>query len=143
MTSSDVLARLRRFLLALSALLFGGTVIELWLVNHTEDLVQWLPFVLCGVGLFVVVAVLIRPRGATVMSLRAWMLIVVAGSLFGIYQHVTNNIAFEREIYPKAPTMWLMRKALGGANPLLAPGMLAVAALLALAAIYKHGEIDD
>jgi fatty acid desaturase len=143
MTSSVVLARLRRFLLALSALLFGGTVVELWLVNHTEDFVQWIPFVLCGIGLLVVVAVLFRPERETVMGLRAWMLIVIVGSLFGVYQHVTNNIAFEREISPTAPSQRILRAALGGANPLLAPGMLAVTALLALAATYKHGEIDE
>ncbi|HKZ78946.1 MAG TPA: hypothetical protein VJ124_11640 [Pyrinomonadaceae bacterium] len=32
----------------------------------------------------------------------------------------------------------LVRKGLGGANPLLAPGTLAVAGLLALAATYKY-----
>jgi fatty acid desaturase len=140
MTASVVLERLRRFLLVLAALLFSGTVVELWLVNHTEDLVQWVPFVLCGGGLLVVVSVLIHPRGATVKGLRAWMLVVVVGSLFGIYQHVTNNIAFEREINPAASSSRILRQALGGANPLLAPGMLAVAALLALAATYKLGE---
>lgn len=143
MTAAVVLERLRRFLLVLAAFLFGGTVVELGLVNHTEDLVQWIPFVLCGVGLLVVVSVLVRPRGPTVKSLRVWMLLVVVGSLFGVYQHVTNNIAFEREINPTASSSRILRQALGGANPLLAPGMLAVAALLALAATYKHGEIQE
>lgn len=140
MTSSEVLARLRRFLLALSALLFSGTLVELWLVNHTEDAVQWVPFVLCGVGVLIVLLVLIRSRRVAVLSLRVWMFVVVGGSLFGIYQHVANNIAFEREIYPTAPSTRIWREALGGANPLLAPGMLSVAALLALAATYKIGE---
>ncbi|MFZ0064464.1 MAG: hypothetical protein WAL47_20715 [Pyrinomonadaceae bacterium] len=143
MTSSDVLARLRRFLLVLSAFLFCGTLVELWLVNHTEDLVQWLPFVLCGVAVVVVLSVLLRPRRGTLLSLRAWMIAVIAGSLFGVYEHVTNNIAFEREINPTASSSRVLRQGLGGANPLLAPGMLAVAALLALAAIYKHGEIQE
>lgn len=143
MTSADVLARLRRFLLVLAGLLFGGTLVELWLVNHTEDLVQWVPFVLCGVGLLVVLTVLIRLRRTTVRMLRVWMLVVVLGSLFGIYQHVSNNIAFEREISPTAPTVRILRDALGGANPLLAPGMLAVAALLALAATYQHEVAPD
>jgi len=143
MTSSDVLARLRRFLLALSALLFSGTLVELWLVNHTEDVVQLVPFVLCGVGVLVVLLVLIRSRRVTVLTLRAWMFVVVVGSLFGIYQHVANNIAFEREISPTAPSVRIWREALGGANPLLAPGMLAVTALLALAATYQYGTVEE
>ena len=143
MTSSDVLARLRRFLLVLSAFLFCGTLVELWLVNHTEDLVQWLPFILCGVAVVVVLSVLLRPRRGTFLSLKAWMIVVIAGSLFGVYEHVTNNIAFEREIAPTAPLLRIFREALSGANPLLAPATLAVAALLALTATYKHAEIKD
>ena len=139
MTSSDVLARLRWFLLVLSTMLFSGTLVELWLVNHTEDIVQWLPFVLSGAGVIVVLFFLLNPRRATMLSLRGWMLVVIAGSLFGIYQHVSNNIAFEREISPTAPTSRILRAALSGANPLLAPGMLAVSALLALAATYQYG----
>lgn len=143
MTSSDVLARLRRFMLVLSAFLFCGTLVELWLVNHTEDLVQWMPFVLCSVAVVVVLSVLRRPGRGTLLSLRAWMVAVIAGSLFGVYEHVTNNIAFEREIAPTAPMLRIFREALSGANPLLAPATLAVAAMLALAATYKHAEIKD
>jgi hypothetical protein len=143
MTASVVLARLRRFLLLLAVFLFCGTLVELWLVNHTEDLVQWLPFVLCGVGVVVILLVLLRPGRLSLLGLRAWMLVVIVGSLFGVYEHLTNNIAFEREIAPAAPLMRILREALSGANPLLAPATLAVAALLALAATYQHGEIHE
>ncbi|HEU4595174.1 MAG TPA: hypothetical protein VFS10_08375 [Pyrinomonadaceae bacterium] len=138
MSPADVLARLRRFLLAFSVLLLGGSLVELFLVEHTEDAVQLIPFALCGLGALAALAALFKPRRATLLALRACMLLVVAGSLFGIYQHVSHNYAFQQEVNPNATGGELLRGALGGANPLLAPGILAVAAVLALAAAYRH-----
>jgi len=138
MIDAVVLLRLRRFLLVTSALLFAGTFGELWLINHTEDVVQFVPFVLCGLGLLILLVVRLRPRRATMLALRAVMVLVVLGSLVGIYLHVESNLAFVREINPNAPTREAVLGALGGANPLLAPGILSLAAMLAMAATYYH-----
>lgn len=143
MTALEVLRRLRLFLLVLAFLLFSGTLVELWLVNHTEDAIQWVAFVLCGIGLIAVLILILRRKRVTVQLLRFCMVVVALGSLFGIYQHVWNNLAFEREINPSAPAADAIIKALGGANPLLAPGTLAVAALLALAATYKYSVVES
>jgi hypothetical protein len=143
MSTAEVLRRLQLFLLVLSSLLFTGTLLELWLVNHTEDLIQWVAFVLAGLGLLATLTVLFRRGRTTVLVLRGCMFVVVLGSFFGIYEHVLNNIAFEREIQPNATFSQLVRKGLGGANPLLAPGTLAVAGLLALAGTYKYSVSGD
>jgi hypothetical protein len=82
MSPAEVLRRLRLFLLILSSLLFLGTLVELWLVNHTEDAIQWLAFVFSGLGLFATVAVLFRRRRKTVLLLRVCMMVVVLGSFF-------------------------------------------------------------
>lgn len=143
MSTQEVLRRLRLFLLALSSLLFAGTLLELSLVNHTEDAIQWLAFVLAGLGLLVTLSVLAR-RGPVTISLLRWsMILVIVGSLFGIYQHVSNNIAFEREIQSNSTWSHLMWRGLSGANPLLAPGTLAVAGLLSLAGTYKYWKTVD
>ncbi len=138
MSPADVLARLRRFLLAFSVLLLGGSLVELFLVEHTEDAVQLIPFALCGLGALAALGALFKPRRATLLGLRACMLLVILGSLFGVYQHVSHNLAFRQEVNPNATTGELLRGALGGANPLLAPGILAAAAVLALAATYRQ-----
>jgi hypothetical protein len=135
------LRRLRRFLLALSVALLAGAVAELWFVEHTEDKLQLIPFVLCGLGAVAVVVALLRPARASVWALRAVMLLVVLGSLLGVYLHVESNAELERELYPGLSTGRVWLGALGGANPLLAPGVLAVAALLALAATYQHPSL--
>ena len=136
-----VLSRLRRFLLALSVVLLAGAVAELWFVEHTEDPVQLVPFVLCGLGAVVALVALVRPGRASLWALRAVMLLVVAGSLLGVYLHVESNLELERELNPGMPAGQLLLGALGGANPLLAPGVLAVAAVLALAATYQHPAV--
>ena len=143
MSTAEVLRRLRLFLLALASLLFAGTLLELYLVNHTEDAIQWIAFGLAGLGLLLTLVVLLRRGPATVMLLRWCMIVVIAGSLFGVYQHVSNNIAFEQEIMPGASWRHLFWRGLSGANPLLAPGTLAIAGLISLAATYKFGITGD
>src|SRR3712207_1888614 len=138
MNSATVLSRLRLFLLSLSALIFVGTVIELLLTEHVESVTQLIPFALCGVGLVAALIVLWRPRRAPLLGLRACMVLVALGSLFGVYEHVASNIAFQREIRPNAPTRDVVLGSFGGASPLLAPGILAVAARLAAAATNHH-----
>jgi len=137
-TSAEVLKQLRKFLLLLAILLFAGAVVELWLVGHTEDWLQLIPFVLAIVGILAVFPVLARPGKTAIQVMRIWMAIVLLGTLFGVYQHIAGNIAFEREVDPKATTSQLAWQGLGGGNPLLAPGILAIAALLAWAATYRH-----
>ncbi len=134
----EVLLRLRRFLLVLSLLLFCGALVELWLVDHTKDLIQWLPFVLCIVGSLAVLLVLFRPGPGTVKVLRVCMVLIALGTLLGIYLHVEGNVLFAQEIQPNSSTTELVLKGLGGANPLLAPGILAVAAIVAVAATYRY-----
>jgi hypothetical protein len=138
MSPADVLSRLRRFLLVFSIALLGGALLELWLIEHTEDPVQFIPFGLCGLGTLAALAALLRPRRSTLLALRVCMALVVLGTLLGIYLHVEGNLALQREISPNAGAGATLFGALGGANPLLAPGILAVAAVLALAATYHH-----
>lgn len=142
MSSADILFRLQRFLLALSILLLGGTVVELLLVKHWEDAVQIIPFVLCVLGAIAALLLLFLPRRSTVLGLRLSMALVMCGSLFGIYEHFANNFAFQREIKPNASMTDILVSAVAGGNPLLAPGTLAVAAVLALAATYYHPALE-
>ncbi|HWS53070.1 MAG TPA: hypothetical protein VN228_03050 [Pyrinomonadaceae bacterium] len=138
MEDATVLSRLRRFLLGTSALLLAGALVELWLVGHDETATQLIPFALCGLGLIAAVAALARPGRAALLALRACMALVALGSLYGVYEHVVENVAFQREIVPGSTTAELVSAALAGANPLLAPGILALAAALAAASTYYH-----
>ena len=138
MNDAVVLSRLRQFLLVMSALLFVGTLVELWLINHMEDPVQLIPFALCGLGIVAIILVMLRPRRAVLLGLRACMGLVALGSILGGYLHLEGNLGLHRELHPNASTGDLLMGALDGANPLLAPGILALTATLAIAATYYH-----
>ena len=138
MTSGVVEQRLRYFLLIVSGTICVGTIAELLLTKHTQTPVQFIPYALCGLGVVAVGAALLFPQRATLFGLRIVMVIVTCGSLFGIYEHLQNNWQFAMEITPGAPLGEVIIATLKGANPLLAPGILALAASLALAATYYH-----
>ena len=136
----EVLQQLRRFLLLLAIALFAGALAELWLVGHTEDLLQLIPFVLAIGAIVVSLLVFLWRSPGTIQVMRVWMAVVMLGTLLGVYLHIEGNVAFEREVDPQATTSRLIWQGLGGGNPLLAPGVLAIAALLAVAATYRDQQ---
>lgn len=138
-----VLSRLRRFMLGTSGLLFAGTVAELLLVDHAESFTQLIPFALCGLGLLAAAAALFRPRRAALLALRVVSALAALGSLYGVYEHVAGNVALQREVNPNAAGFEFLMGALDGGNPLLAPGVLTLAAALALAATYRHPALSS
>jgi hypothetical protein len=138
MDATLVVQRLRVFLLGLSGWMCVATIVELLLSEHTESPTQLIPFILCGIGLVVVVLALVRPQRTSLLALRAVMGLLLLGSLFGVYEHLEGNLAFELEIRPGAAFGDVWFEALRGASPLLAPGILALAALVAIAATYYH-----
>lgn len=141
MDSATVVRRLRGFLLIVAGSICLGAPLELWLADHTESPAQLIPFALCAVGLLAVAAAFLRPSRGTLLALRLVMVLLLLGSGLGIYEHLAGNLAFAQEIRPSAELSALWPEALKGAAPLLAPGILALAALLALAATYAHPHL--
>ena len=142
MTSQIIEQRYRIFLLLLAAFMCLGTIVELWLEEHTGTAVQIIPFILCGLAFLAIVWVLLSPNRSSLLALRGTMLLVGLGSLFGVYEHIEHNLAFELEIRPNAAVSDVFLEALKGASPLLAPGILGLAALIALAATYYHPRLS-
>lgn len=143
MTSRSVEQRLRRFLLAVTASIFIGSIFELILIGHTEETLQWIPFVLSAVGLFAVAAVWFSPKRKTLLFLRLMMVIAILVSFVGMYLHFESNWAFTREINPSYTISESIWPALTGAHPLLAPGILLLAGVLGLGAAWKHPNIEN
>ena len=143
MTSKLIEGRLRLFLLGLSAAMCLGTIVELWLTEHTKESIQFLPFILCGLGLATAIAALLRPSRSTLWALRLVMGIAAFGSLIGVYEHIASNLEVVREVSPGLGLLEALWKATHGAAPLLAPGVLALAALVAMAATYYHPALGN
>lgn len=142
MSAEVILARLRRFLLGLAAFICVGTMVELALAKHWEGPTQLLPFLLVGLSLVAIGAVLINPQPGRLRLLRWVTTVTLAGSLFGVFEHLEHNIEFALEIRPNAAVGDVFLEALAGGNPLLAPGILAFMAVLALAATYYHPALQ-
>jgi hypothetical protein len=140
MNESLTLRRLRTFLLGLAAVLFVGSVVELVLAEHTESPSQLATFALCGLGLLALVALRMHPGRRTLLALRIAMGVVAVGSLVGIGLHFWGNLELGRETQPNADAATLLVTALTGGVPLLAPGILAVSATLAIAATYSASD---
>lgn len=138
-----ILSRLRTFLLVLAAFVSLGTIVELALTEHWDGPPQILPFVLCGLSFVAIMATLLRPKRSTIWLMRWIVGITFAGSLFGIFEHIEHNFEFALEIQPNAALNELIWSAVSGANPLLAPGILAFTALLTLAASYYHPALVE
>ena len=141
---TPVAAQYRRFLFATAAVLYAGAATELWLVGHYHDWLQSIPLVLIALGLAAVLWA--RTAGAGRRALGAVRLtsaLVVGGSVLGVGLHVKGNVEFEREIHPDAPLMGALWEAAQGASPLLAPGALALAGVLAVAATWRHPALGD
>ena len=135
-TDRQRLRRLGIVLGGLSAFLFAGTIAELLSVKHYHGIVQLIPIAMCGLGLILLLLTWWTPKPAVVKVMRIAMGLIALTSLIGVYEHIEGNLGFFREIHPHAGTSELVRAALTGRDPLLAPGMLAIAAILAVAATY-------
>ena len=143
MHPSPTESRLRIALLRLAAVICAGTIVELWLAEHTKSAVQLLPFLWCAIALATILVALLRPRRGTLRALQAIMAALVVGSLVGMWQHWSANLSFELDIRPQATLADVWLKTLHGAAPLLAPGVLALAATIALLATYGHPALHS
>lgn len=142
MNAEVTLLRLRQFLIIISAGVFVMTVTELFFLSHWSEAIQYLPFVLSGLGLVALAIAYFRPTRSTLLLLRWSMIIIVVCSLIGFYEHMENNFEFQMEIQPNATTQEFILATLEGANPVLAPGILTLGAVIGLAATYRHEVLD-
>ncbi len=115
---------------------------ELWLEEHTRNVIQGIPFFLCGLGIAAILLAMTRTQRWTLQILRIAMILVCAGSLFGIYQHFQHNLGFELGMRPNAVVSDVLIPALRGASPMLAPGNLALAGILGIAGTYRHPKLS-
>ncbi|TYP93686.1 hypothetical protein LX73_1395 [Fodinibius salinus] len=143
MSDQVTLQRLRLFLLGVVAFIFLITPFELVLLEHTEELFQWVPFVVSGLGLLAIAGAWFSPGKKSLRILRWVMLLVALTSIAGVYFHFSSNLSFTREINPSFSFWESIWPAMKGSSPLLASGILFLASILGLAATYKHPEIKE
>jgi hypothetical protein len=140
-SSDAVLAVVRRVILLILFFAMAGILGELLLIEHVEDAWQIVPLVLLVLG---VLAVAWHARASSVRSARtvqALMMLFVLSGLLGVFLHYRGNVEFELEQNPGATRWTLVREAMMGATPALAPGVMIQIGLLGLlyAFVTKKG----
>ncbi|MED5371450.1 MAG: hypothetical protein VX899_10580 [Myxococcota bacterium] len=119
-----------------------AAIVELALAGHTQDPVQWLPFVLAGAGVLTGAWLLAAPSRIGVHITRGTMVLLALGGLFGIWEHLEHNLNFQREIRPNAELAELLSEAIQGGSPLLAPGMFLALTALGWMATWRHPALS-
>lgn len=135
----ETLSGVRRLLAAILFIGMGGTLIELLLLGHVEDLVQLVPIVLLCAGL-VAVGWHARARSAaSAAAIRILMVLFVVAGFAGVYYHFTANLEFQKETDPSLAGRALVWKALEATvPPALSPGVMLQLGLVGIAYTYGH-----
>lgn len=133
------LNRARQLLMAILLLGLAGTCAELLLLNHMEDLRQWIPLTLIGAS-FIVLAWHGTKRSATSTRAIRWLMVgFLAGGMAGVYFHYQGSAEFKLESNPSLNGWALVWAAIRAKTPpLLAPGAMIQLGLLGWAYTYRH-----
>ena len=137
------LARLRGGLMAVLAFGLAGSLIELLLLAHYQEVWQFSPLVLIGAAAIVAAWHQARPGAATVRALRLVMILFIVSGIAGIALHMRGAAQFQLEIDPSMARWDLVKKTLRAQSPpALAPGVMMQLGLIGLAATYRHPAIE-
>jgi len=138
-SESPTTAKMRVALLAILMLGMVGILIELFLMEHTDGVWQIVPIMvlvggICAAGAHAIT----RTHRNAIRAFQGVMVVFVVSGFAGIILHYTGNVEFEREMNPETGGFGLMREALMGATPALAPGTMIQLGLIGLASTFRH-----
>jgi hypothetical protein len=128
----------RKILLAV--LIFGliGTEVELFLLEHTDGYWQLAPVVILGIGLMAIGWAAVSQGRASLLALRAMAIAFVLSGAAGALLHYNGNVEFELEMMPGLGGLELFGRAMMGATPALAPGVMIQLGLLGWLYTFRH-----
>jgi peptidoglycan/LPS O-acetylase OafA/YrhL len=143
--STDSPARTLRAirLVLVGALVIGtlGTAAELLLLGHYDDATQLIPLALLGLLALTLVWHALDRSARPLRALQLLVLACLVSGALGVYYHYEGNVEFELEMYPDTSGLALVRKAMMGATPALAPGTMAELGLIGLAYTLGHPRL--
>ena len=113
-------------------------LLELWLLEHYEDVWQWTPLALISAGLIASGWIVRRP-GPVALRTFGWLMAAhVAAGGVGLFLHLKANVEFELELRPDNAGWPLIQETLTGAIPALAPGAMFQLGLLGMLVCWRH-----
>jgi len=133
----------RKLVLAVFLVGSAGMALELFFLEHTESLWQWLPLIVLGAGILSGLVAAISPRRSTIRPFRMLMFAFLIVGLLGVLLHYQGNVEFALERDPSLSGLPLVWKVLRGATPALAPGTLAQLGLLGFIFSWRHPALRE
>ncbi len=135
---ADPVELLRGFVLAVLVIGLLGTVTELVLLEHYEQVLQLVPVVLIASALIALVWRLISRSAASLRAIEIIMILFVLAGFAGVLAHFHGSAEFQLDLNPAMSTWELLEKVMRAkAPPLLAPGMMLQMGLLGLIYVYS------
>ncbi|MBA3852810.1 MAG: hypothetical protein C0503_00255 [Gemmatimonas sp.] len=132
----------RRALFAILAIGVTGTLAELLLLKHFDGVWQLVPVTLLGSALALLLINAMTDAKPARLALVAVMALFVAAGVVGLAMHLSGNMEWELERAPELTGWPLLRDALMGATPALAPGAMIQLGLIGLLHGYLlHREL--
>lgn len=121
---------LHKVILSAFILMMMGTILELYLLNHYESVLQLIPILCIGLIILIVI-ILVFQRTRMIKNVFKLLLVITALSgIYGVFLHLRANYEFELEMKPTANNWDLFFESLSGALPALAPFSMVVLALI-------------
>ncbi len=125
------LSELRLIRITIAALILG-LILELWLIEHYEDLLQFTPLFCVALASILLVADRYSDAKWIRLAFKGLLVINAFCAVLGVYLHLKANFEFEKEIYANETTMNLLINSFSGALPVFAPGSLLILSLLGI-----------
>jgi hypothetical protein len=132
---------IRRLLAAIFVAGALGLCAELLLIGHVEDVWQGIPLAVLGISFVALSWDAVRRDGSSGRMFLGASLLLLACGVAGVALHYQSNTEFELEMYPSLSGWPLMREALTGAIPALAPGALVQLGLIGVAYWYTGARL--
>lgn len=121
------------------SLVMFGTIVDLLLLEHYEEVWQWVPLVVLSLALVTAGWTATSGSAAAVTTLRIVMVLVVATGLLGVVMHYGGSREFQIEMDPALAGWALFVKVMRAkAPPTLAPAAMVQAGLFGLLYTWRH-----
>ena len=129
---------LSRLLLAIWIVGMLGVAAELVLLEHYEDVKQFIPFAVIAVCVAVGVWMAVRPGPRPERYFQLTLALLALAGVLGLIFHYQGNLEFERERDASLRGLPLIWEVLTGATPALAPGTMVLFAFIGYAALVAR-----
>lgn len=121
---------MQKFILGIFLLSAVGSCAELFLLEHTEGVWQWIPITLILASFLLLTWMGISKSSISIRAFQLFMGLFVISGFIGLFMHFQGNMEFELELYPNMKGVELFWNTLKGATPVLAPGQMIAMGLL-------------